>query len=840
MKNLTKKILTVILSSFMFFGVVGHTNTVHAISQTNDKVILQVEGLEEGDKVKFYRLAEVTYASEDSLNTRDNWKYAKKTGDVKLAIGDDKDLPEATAGTSATEAQIQTLAQGILKGEITPIFTSSDVVAVKEDEKYVAKLADQPAGIYLAIIESGSGERSYNPLYLSATYNGDEFAPDGEYVEKSDESGKYYKITKIGEDDKYILKTDTVPEGWIKVEGKTYDLVSSLDLGTETNPLKYLVTGTAKFSKPGVDKVIDGETVTMDISGGDDEYDEDINQAILGKKTVGLGDIVGYSVDIDVPTYPFNATNKTIWVQDTMEKGLTFVPETLELCLNGGTNDEVKITPVLYDATTHQAAATESPLTPASGDYIALNSDGKIVAVFTYNTTDPGSGFKAVFDYEKIVTRKEIDVVDPQTGTTTKQKIGSPTPMDNIVITYGSRVNEDAELGRVGNKNKVEYAYAKNSNKGETINDTSEKPNAQDYNWFEDEEIVYLYEISILKYDESCLKKADKFDVITEANDGAIVFYKKFKDAEHTQLDTFTTSLPAVGEEALYDATDQNYVKYKMSASSGCLLAGAEFKVTGPDNFETTVVTNANGIATVTDLKKGEYTFTETKAPKGFTLSTTNPQKVTTTAEWTSATKTITNGPSETTVYKVIDDNDNESTQVGWLIGETGSGKFYQLDEFKVAADPQNPGTDWVYTEHKLTRTLNGVEQVILNVYKAKADVTTTKATTKQETIKNNGDAYVEKQDGTHYKATKGEEVKYILIADKATYTADGWTVDETKTYSLDPKGVVFLHAVANTTVNELPSTGGIGTYLFTIAGVAIIATAMFMLIFRKREEHNH
>ena len=49
--------------------------------------------------------------------------------------------------------------------------------------------------------------------------------------------------------------------------------------------------------------------------------------------------------------------------------------------------------------------------------------------------------------------------------------------------------------------------------------------------------------------------------------------------------------------------------------------------------------------------------------------------------------------------------------------------------------------------------------------------------------------------------------------------------------------GTLYLARVNNTKTSELPSTGGIGTYIFTIGGVAIMAAAIFMLIFRKKEE---
>ncbi|MBP3729298.1 MAG: LPXTG cell wall anchor domain-containing protein, partial [Lachnospiraceae bacterium] len=60
------------------------------------------------------------------------------------------------------------------------------------------------------------------------------------------------------------------------------------------------------------------------------------------------------------------------------------------------------------------------------------------------------------------------------------------------------------------------------------------------------------------------------------------------------------------------------------------------------------------------------------------------------------------------------------------------------------------------------------------------------------------------------------------------TYSKTGGV---TETFT-DTIGTTFIK---NTRSPELPSTGGMGTYLFTIAGVALIAVAAFMLIFRRR-----
>ena len=72
----------------------------------------------------------------------------------------------------------------------------------------------------------------------------------------------------------------------------------------------------------------------------------------------------------------------------------------------------------------------------------------------------------------------------------------------------------------------------------------------------------------------------------------------------------------------------------------------------------------------------------------------------------------------------------------------------------------------------------------------------------------------------------------YILSVE-ANSTSSSTTITNTEA---NPAGVAVLQ-FNNSKTAVLPSTGGVGTYIFTIAGVAILATAAFMLIFRKRED---
>lgn len=60
----------------------------------------------------------------------------------------------------------------------------------------------------------------------------------------------------------------------------------------------------------------------------------------------------------------------------------------------------------------------------------------------------------------------------------------------------------------------------------------------------------------------------------------------------------------------------------KVDGSTG--LAGAEFHVTGPNDFDETYTTPSSGVIKVTNLRgAGTYTVQETKAPSGYALDST-------------------------------------------------------------------------------------------------------------------------------------------------------------------------------------------------------------------------
>jgi hypothetical protein len=139
----------------------------------------------------------------------------------------------------------------------------------------------------------------------------------------------------------------------------------------------------------------------------------------------------------------------------------------------------------------------------------------------------------------------------------------------------------------------------------------------------------------------------------------------------------------------------------KTSTKTGNNLAGAEFSVTGPNSFSTTLTTGSDGTACVDNLAFGSYTVTETKAPTGFAIDTTAGQTVVvdnnakcSDSPYGGETQAFTDTPKSTIQVNFKDDGSGETGGAGTTIvcsAANGNG-----------TDSTTPATGW---DKSLTRT---------------------------------------------------------------------------------------------------------------------------------------
>ncbi len=194
-------------------------------------------------------------------------------------------------------------------------------------------------------------------------------------------------------------------------------------------------TAIAKSKTPGVEKT--AETGKPDQNTAGDTI-----------QTGEVGDRVSYSLTADLPGYPANATNKTMYVADTMSAGLTFEYDSLTIEWNGKTLKA-----------------------DAAGEF----KDG---ATLIAKAKETGNGFNLSFDYDNLDNKQPI-------------------------VKYTAVINDKAVIGATGNKNDVKYFYSNNPTKGNTHDDVNNPP--QEGNGIvkkEDSKKVYTYEIAFKKTDD--------------------------------------------------------------------------------------------------------------------------------------------------------------------------------------------------------------------------------------------------------------------------------------------------------------------------------------------------
>lgn len=101
---------------------------------------------------------------------------------------------------------------------------------------------------------------------------------------------------------------------------------------------------------------------------------------------------------------------------------------------------------------------------------------------------------------------------------------------------------------------------------------------------------------------------------------GNYIYQVTYSDSEKTEttegVEEKTVSVVNTLQRGSIEITKNNANKEK--------LGGAEFKITGPDNYEETVTTPSEGenkgVITISDLLPGEYVITKTKAPANYNL----------------------------------------------------------------------------------------------------------------------------------------------------------------------------------------------------------------------------
>lgn len=304
---------------------------------------------------------------------------------------------------------------------------AASVVTLEADGDYTYAIN---AGAYIAIVTPATNsDIIYNPVYLASYYDG-----TGTLVRKND----------VNIDDKY--QTATV--------------------------------ATAKSSQPTVDKTITNEPTDEDKA----------HNAIIAQ---ALGTKVNYEVTPTMPSYPANATNKTWYFHDTMDPGLTFLPESLTIKFKDGSADQ-SVTGTLSE-----------------GVYTFTYGGKTIATAKAFTEADGKNGYRLSFVYDNVRT------------------------FTGIKLAYSSMINEKAVIGDPANWNRIDMYYSNKPNEGNTYDNIDKEP--QEGNGIvkkHDEYEVYTYRVAFKKTGEGA-----------DANGLKDAVFGIYRDQACTQLiETVTTN----------------------------------------------------------------------------------------------------------------------------------------------------------------------------------------------------------------------------------------------------------------------------------------------------------
>lgn len=296
-----------------------------------------------------------------------------------------------------------------------------------------------------------------------------------------------------------------------------------------------------------------------------------IKKIVAGNKesdasTGDIGGTVNYKLTSKVPDMDGYQKYYFI-VHDTMSEGLTFDPDSVDVKING--------TSLAKTAYTVSVSTASAPLTDGCTFEIVMND-------FIQYKAQKGQA---------------------------------------IEITYSAIINENAEIGTVGNTNKVKLQYSNNPNVDPKPDPTNpdrpdpSNPTPPTGETPEDVVVTYLTEIQLTKVEKGNTAKtlqgakfriggvSSKVVVINKemfVEDAAGTYYR-LKDGK------YTTVAPTNDNTDSYDDTTKKYKKVEVVD-----------KTTVSQDFTTEGWVNDQGVITFTGLGEGTYTITELVAPDGY------------------------------------------------------------------------------------------------------------------------------------------------------------------------------------------------------------------------------
>ncbi len=458
-------------------------------------------------------------------------------------------------------------------------------------------------------------------------------------------------VQLAGSTEKTDITEDTENSIEIDTDGTITWTISSLAVGATvevsfqvevTEAAITIVDGTIENSAEGT---IDGnkyETNTVKNPTGDTPDPGDNGKVIVNadgsKSTVStgsFGDTVTFDVSIDaVNTVESSDANSTA---TTTQVTAYYIYDLLGVGFD--LDDITKNGYLTIGDTKYSLSYTGDAVSVAKCYQFLDSSDDEVGTLFTYANTD-GTTLIAV----------TIPWVDDS---------GSALYSNcEVHLIYTATINTDAEIGDNGNQNKAifDYSTAEDSDPTEPEPDDPKYPSGSDLNHGSEEKETktYTYALAVQK--------------ISQESGVAL------EGATFTLVDAAGYSIYAV---PVKDA-DDNVVYYNYTSDSTVTDATNEF------------TTNSDGQIIIKGVDIGTYSFTETKAPSGYTLL---GGSVSVTARMNSSSTTKTHTSSTVTRYfEAVEDDEWADVENVYTKGTDSSG-----NETFMLADKPNSHTTGYY-----------------------------------------------------------------------------------------------------------------------------------------------
>lgn len=811
-KKLSALLLAAIMVLTMAMPVMAEevkVGTVNGVPSSADKGTLKVKGVEgKNATVDIYQVIKPVYATGVGL---EKWEEAADYNDLfgmsttdPFILDSEGKFVNSEGKFYFTETKIGNLAAAIIDGSVTGL--QKYTLSYNETEKCYMNNEVAP-GMYIVLVkpDAEDADTVYNPAIASIYYSTEEVPT----YEESDE-GTYYKKTAT---DDYILITEynalgndekaeyNTAKKYARGDNETNNILAMqkvLDMSQDWENISIAApVVVVKHSDITIEKEITnnskGDPAQDSAKHGDDHGKDDIVYFKGTTKVPMFADT--YFEQYDAQNSKIDPIYKLI---DEMSDGLKLVQDK-DIFNNGtdaNTEDDyvIKITFLTdkNDATTAQHTVTIKASELVKGKTYEHHAAGGHSHVVTLNDLKD-SGFEFQWNGEAIKAHRGQWVTVEYAAYVDISKFdpGFVADTNDFKVEFSNNPKSLNETKTLTDRTyhytfNIDGSISGNASEGQRQGHELIKTTEENFDW------VSGTDKKVIKYDNGsgvayARLEGNRF---YEADDTAPY---KFKDKDGG------TSFEAFDADKVKPAVIWSETTYTTTGING--LNDAEFTLTmikndKNENIPTRptdataaaawdakyvqVVSTANGgYMTFTGLDAGTYTLKETKAPAGYSPNTD--------------------------VYEVI------------------------ISAEYFADKVEDAGEKWVITG---TNTEEDGKEYTTEVA-AKEALDAAIDTTAQGFDYNSYITYVSAQEAHEKGQLKSYKVERKLNgADAGTTTYTYSKTGGVKETFTDTIGTTFIK---NTKMPELPSTGGMGTYLFTIAGVAILGVAAFLLIVKRR-----